>query len=73
MQCFHLGSHMVVINPSVCIDCGACVKACPVDAIVHQDNLVEENKVWLAKNRMRAEFLPVLTTRYEPLIDQVEC
>lgn len=30
---FHMGPNMLAINPSACIDCGACVPACPEQAI----------------------------------------
>ena len=33
VDCFHEGPNMLVIDPEECIDCGACVPACPVAAI----------------------------------------
>jgi len=32
------------INPDECIDCDACVEACPVDACVAEDQLPDEWK-----------------------------
>lgn len=32
---------MLYIHPDECIDCEACVPACPVGAIYHQDKLPE--------------------------------
>ncbi len=32
---------MLFINPVECIDCGACVPACPVQAIYAEDDLPE--------------------------------
>ena len=48
------GSTMLFIHPDECIDCGACVPACPVAAIYesidatpsHQKDLVEANAVY---------------------------
>jgi ferredoxin len=45
---------MLYIHPEECIDCGACVPACPVAAIyesveappVHQKDLIEANAVY---------------------------
>jgi NAD-dependent dihydropyrimidine dehydrogenase PreA subunit len=47
---------MLYIHPEECIDCGACVPACPVAAIYdsieatpsHQQDLVEANRVFRA-------------------------
>jgi ferredoxin len=30
------------VDPDECIDCGACVPECPVDAIYHEDDVPEE-------------------------------
>ena len=35
------------IDPDVCIDCGACVPECPVDAIFMDDELPEEFREFL--------------------------
>ncbi|OYW27661.1 MAG: ferredoxin, partial [Methyloversatilis sp. 12-65-5] len=29
VACFHVNEVRVYINPQVCIDCGACIPACP--------------------------------------------
>jgi ferredoxin len=49
---------MLYINPDECIDCGACVPECPVDAIFDEAELPEKwtaytkiNAEWYAKNR----------------------
>ena len=38
------------IDPTECIDCDACVEACPVDAVFAEDQLPEESKGQVAKN-----------------------
>ncbi len=46
--------HMLYIHPEECIDCGACVPACPVAAIyespdatpAHQKDLIEANAIF---------------------------
>lgn len=41
---------MLYIDPDVCIDCGACQRECPVDAIVADFDLTEETKQYLDLN-----------------------
>ncbi len=43
-------AEMLYINPSECIDCGACEPACPVQAIFREDALPEEWKHYLEIN-----------------------
>ncbi len=50
VNCFYEDNEMLYINPEECIDCSACVPACPVEAIVAED---EAEDVWTTKN---AEF-----------------
>ena len=38
------------INPKECLDCGACVTACPSDAIFPADGLPEDKKDFADKN-----------------------
>jgi NAD-dependent dihydropyrimidine dehydrogenase PreA subunit len=38
------------INPDDCIDCGACVPECPVDAIFAGDEVPDKWKSFTAKN-----------------------
>lgn len=33
MDCFYQDEHMLYIDPEECIDCGACIPECPVEAI----------------------------------------
>lgn len=35
-------AEMLYIDPTACIDCGACLEECPVDAIYHEDDLPPE-------------------------------
>ena len=39
VEAFHLDDTAVWINPETCIDCDACVEACPVNAIYPEDDL----------------------------------
>jgi ferredoxin len=42
VDCIHEAEEMLVIDPGECIDCGACVPECPVEAIF-QDGELPEN------------------------------
>lgn len=39
------------IDPDKCIDCEACVFVCPVSAIVYEEDVPEEWKSYIQKNR----------------------
>ena len=43
-------AEMLYINPTECIDCGACVPACPVSACFALDDLPEQWKHFAEKN-----------------------
>lgn len=46
VDCFYEIDEMLVIDPSECIDCGACVSMCCVEAIYSDDEL-PKNQEWL--------------------------
>src|SRR5206468_4742278 len=39
VDAFHEGPRMVYINPDTCVNCDACVPACPIEAIFSEENL----------------------------------
>lgn len=41
VDCIKVGKNMLFIDPDDCVDCGACLPACPVDAIYYEDDLPE--------------------------------
>ena len=49
VDCIVEGEEQFYIDPSVCIECGACETACPVEAIFHLDELKDEDQVYLDK------------------------
>ena len=67
VDCFHADEHRLYIDPDVCIDCGACIPACPVEAIVDEMDLPAADKRWVEINRERSLGLPVLSTAETPL------
>ena len=40
----------LVIDPDECIDCGACIPECPVEAIFEESDVPEDLIEWIEKN-----------------------
>ncbi|WP_201028550.1 indolepyruvate ferredoxin oxidoreductase subunit alpha [Heyndrickxia coagulans] len=51
VDCIAEGEDQYFIDPDICIDCGACQAVCPVEAIYHEEELEEEDMVFLEKAR----------------------
>ncbi len=60
VECFHADERQVYIDPTVCIDCGACSPVCPVEAIFEQGVLPADKAEWADINAERAARLPVI-------------
>ena len=63
---------MLYIDPGVCIDCGACVPECPVEAIYDEGSVPPEEAHFLALNAERAKALPVVNRKQAPLATALE-
>lgn len=59
--------HMLVIDPGACIDCEACVPACPVNAIYPDHELPQEFADWEQKNADLFEAGENVTEGSDPL------
>jgi NAD-dependent dihydropyrimidine dehydrogenase PreA subunit len=44
VDCIYEGSRSMYIHPEECIDCGACVMTCPMDAIMYEFDLTPEER-----------------------------
>ena len=69
VQCFYEGPNFLVIHPEECIDCDACVPACPVNAIYNEDKLPDEKKQFLLINEQLSRLWPQISDQKEPLPD----
>lgn len=67
VDCFHEDGEMLVIDPEVCIDCGACIPECPVQAIYTEEDVPEKWESFTGLNADKAPDLPVITEKKEPL------
>jgi len=61
VDCFYEGPNFLVIHPDECIDCALCEPECPVDAIYSEDELPEEQALFLDLNTELAEVWPNIT------------
>lgn len=67
VDCFHGDHEMLYIDPLRCIDCGACIPECPVEAIFEEGTVPHDQVHWLSINAERAAHLPVVNARQNPL------
>ena len=49
----------LVIDPAECIDCGACIPECPVEAIFPDTEVPEGEEAWIDRNAEEAVDAPI--------------
>jgi ferredoxin len=59
VDCIYDGLRKGYINPTECVDCGACEPVCPVSAIFHQDDVPQE---WSHYAQIEREFFEPTVT-----------
>ena len=69
-DCFREGEQMLYIDPRECIDCDACVSACPVEAIYRDENVPSQWVDFIALNAEMSEICPPITERKTPLAER---
>lgn len=67
VECFHADQERTYIDPGTCIDCGACIPACPVRAIYELIDIPDDQRRWIEINAQRASALPVMSAKEDPL------
>ena len=70
VDCFREGENMLVIDPSECIDCHACVPECPAEAIFPDIEPGLEH--WLEVNAKYSALWPVISRKSDPPTDADE-
>ena len=72
IDCFYEGENFLVIHPDECIDCALCEPECPEDAIYPEDEVPEDQQVFLELNASLAELWPNITEMKPALADAEE-
>jgi len=67
VACFHGDDQRTYIDPITCVDCAACVSACPVRAIYESADLVDDQLIWIAINAEKSISTPVIRGKQTPL------
>jgi len=57
---------MLIIDPDECIDCGACIPECPVEAIYHDEDVPEEMDAFIELNARLSASFPIITETQNP-------
>lgn len=63
VDCFYEGPDYLVIHPDECIDCALCEPECPIDAIVSEDDVPDDQREFIALNAELAQTLPNITVK----------
>ena len=64
---FREGENFLVIDPEECIDCGACVPECPVEAIFEADDVPEKWTDYIELNERLAADWPSIEDQQDPM------
>jgi ferredoxin len=67
VACFHGDEERMYIDPIACVDCGACVPACPVQAISESADLSKDELMWVQINAEKSSSTPVIRGKQTPL------
>lgn len=69
VDCFYEGPNCLVIHPDECIDCALCEPECPIQAIVSEDDLTENQKTFLDLNAELSAVWPNITAKKDSPAD----
>ncbi len=72
VDCFHEGPNFLVIDPEECIDCTLCEPECPVDAILSEDDLRDDQQHFLDLNAELSREWPVIAEKKDAPPDAEE-
>lgn len=72
VDAFYEGPNTLVIHPDECIDCALCEPECPVEAIFSEDELPEDEQIFLELNAELADIWPNITEKKEALEEAEE-
>lgn len=67
VDAFHEGARILYINPDTCVNCDACVPACPVEAIYSEENLPAKFQSYIQINIDGAAANPVINQKKDAM------
>ncbi|MCP5053431.1 MAG: ferredoxin family protein [bacterium] len=72
VECFYPVPEQLVIDPEECIDCGACIPECPVEAIYAEDEITPDQQEFIEINaklsaELKAAGTEAITEPEDPL------
>ena len=67
VDCFYEDERMMYIHPDECIDCGACIPECPVEAIFAEADVPEQWKSWIPINYEKGPVSTQITHKKDAL------
>ncbi len=68
-DCFRIGPNFMVIDPADCIDCGLCVAECPVNAILQDDEIPQQERNFIQINAEMSQQWRPITKRKAPMAE----
>ena len=72
VSCIYEAEDMYYINPDECIECGACEPECPVNAIMPEEDVPNDQLAFIKLNAELAAKWPSITKRKPALPDADE-
>ena len=63
VDCFREGPNFLTIDPDECIDCAVCIPECPVNAILPEEDVPQEQQHFIQLNAELAKKWPSITKR----------
>ncbi len=63
VDCFREGPNMLTIDPDECIDCAVCIPECPVNAILPEEDVPQDQLKFIKLNAELAKKWPSITKR----------
>ncbi|MBR7889078.1 MULTISPECIES: ferredoxin FdxA [Marinomonas] len=72
VDCFYEGPNFLAINPDECIDCALCEPECPANAIFSEDELPEDQEVFVELNRDLSMIWPNIAEKKDALPDAAQ-
>lgn len=67
VDAFHEGERMLYINPDTCVNCDACVPACPIEAIFSEENLPAKFQAYIKINTDGCVSNPVINQKKDAM------